>query len=96
MSFDSLPLHDAVLAAIHIDWHAARCEMRLRPVGLPPHLLVFEGFTHIALPRRESWGPSSSVNAFAQPQEGLFDIALQSGDTIRVEAAQWVFRLDGG
>jgi len=71
MTFNSLPLYDAVLAAIYISWEAARCDLRLRPVGLSSHFLVFEGFTNIELPRRESWGPSSSVNSLAQPHEGL-------------------------
>jgi len=94
MSFDSLPLHDATLAAICIDWDAARCDVRLRPVGLSSHLLVFEGFTHIELPRRQVWGPSSSINTVAQPREGLFDIELQSGDVIRIEAPHWTFRAE--
>lgn len=92
MTFDTLPLHDASLEAIYISWEAARCDLRLRPVGLPSHLLVFEGFTNIDLPRRESWGPSSSVNTLAQPREGLFEIELQSGDKIRVQASHWAFR----
>jgi hypothetical protein len=92
MTFNSLPLHDALLAFIYISWEAARCDLRLSPVGLPSHLLVFEGFTNIELPRRESWGSSSSINALAQPHEGLFEIELQSGDTIRIEASHWKFR----
>ncbi|GAB3367912.1 hypothetical protein GCM10027317_00760 [Massilia agri] len=92
VNFSSLPLHDASLAAIYISWEAARCDLRLRPVGLPSHLLVFEGFTNIELPRRESWGPSSSVNSLAQLHEVLFEIELQSGDTIRIEASHWTFR----
>jgi hypothetical protein len=92
MTFNSLPLHDALLAFIYIGWEAARCDLRLSPVGLPSHLLVFEGFTNIELPRRESWGPSSSVNALTQPHEGVFEIELQSGDTIRIEASHWIFR----
>lgn len=92
MTFNSLPLHDALLAAIYISWEAARCDLRLTPVGLPFHLLVFEGFTHIELPRRESWGPSSWVNSLAQPHDGQFEIELQSGDTIRIEASRWDFR----
>lgn len=94
MLFNYLPIHDAVLTAIYISWDAARCDLLLHPVGLPPHLLVFEDFTNIELPRRESWGPSSSVNASVQPRKGLFEIELQSGDTIRVEAPHWAFRPD--
>ena len=96
MTFNSLPLHDAVLAQIYISWEAARCDLHLCPVGLESHLLVFEGFTNIELPRRENWGPSSSILALAQPHRGLFEIELQSGDTIRVEASHWVFRPESG
>lgn len=92
MTFNSLPLHDASLEAIDIDWETARCDLRFRPVNLPAHRLVFEGFTNIQLPRRESWGSSSSVNSLVQPRDGSFEIELQSGDTIRIEASYWAFR----
>ena len=95
MHFTSLPLHDALLAFVDISWEAARCELRLRPIGMPTHRLRFEGFTHLEFPRRESWGPSSSVNTPAQPQEALFEIELQSGDIIRIEAPHWHFSAEG-
>jgi len=89
--FDTLPLHDAVLTSISVGWDAARCELRFRLVDRPSHVLVFEGFTNIELPRRESWGPSSSVNSARQPAYGVFEIELQSGDVIRIEAPRWTF-----
>jgi hypothetical protein len=92
MSFDTLPLHDAILATIYVSWESARCDLRFRPVGLQSHVLVFEGFTNIELPRRESWGPSASVNTVRQAESGLFELELQSGDTIRIEATHWSFR----
>lgn len=95
MRFQSLPLHDALLAFVYISWEAARCELRLSPVGLPEYLLVFERFTHIEFPRRESWGRSPSINSLAQPHEGLFEIELQSGDTIRIMASYWSFSPKG-
>jgi hypothetical protein len=95
MTFDSLPLHDALLADIYINWEAARCDLSFSPVGLSSHHLVFEGFTSIELPRHESWGRSSSVNSLAQPEEGAFEIELQSGDTIRIEASHWAFGPEG-
>jgi len=91
MNFTSLPLHEALLAFVYVSWEAARGDLRLRPVGLPVHLLVFEGFTHLEFPRREHWGPSSSINTLAQPQEGIFEIGLQSGDLIRIESPHWSF-----
>ena len=94
MLFNALPIHDATLSAICINWEAARCEIRLLPVGMAPQLLVFEGFTNIALPRRETWGPSSSVNTAMQQKDGQFEIELQSGDTICIEASHWAFHLE--
>jgi hypothetical protein len=90
MTFDALPLHDATLSAICINWHAARCEIQLLPVGRLPLVLVFEGFTNIELQRRETWGPSSSVNSVKE-RDGQFEIELQSGDTIRVAAPRRAF-----
>src|SRR5476649_2208289 len=91
MSFSALSIHDATLSAIYVDWKAARCDIRLLPVGLAPHLLVFEEFTNIELPRRESSGPSSSVHKSIEQKTGQFEIELQSGDTIRIEASNWTF-----
>lgn len=92
MRFDDLPLHDTLLAAICVSWEAARCELRVRPVDRLSHYLVFEGFSFIELPRRESWGSSSSINTAREMQGGMFEIELQSGDTIHIEARHWYFR----
>ena len=91
MSLDELPLHDAVLSAVHINWETARGELELRPVGSKPHSLVFEEFVSIELPRRETWGRSASVNAARQIGPGLFEIELQSGDILRIEAPRWTY-----
>lgn len=91
MQFESLPLHDALLADVYVSWDAALCDLRFCPVGLPDHLLLFEGFTHVELPRIERWGRSCSVDAVPQPLEGVFEVSLQSGDVIRIAARQWRF-----
>ena len=91
MSFTELPLHDAVLTAVHINWDAARCDLKLRPVGSKPHSLVFEGFVNVELPRRESWGRSASINSAKQLGPSLFEIELQSGDVLRIEAPRWTY-----
>ena len=91
MLFADLPLHDAVLSALHIVWETARCDLRLHPVGRDPHSLVFEGFTNIELPRRERWGRSASINSAKQLAQNLFEIELQSGDILRIEALRWTY-----
>ncbi|MES2510237.1 MAG: hypothetical protein V4625_09920 [Pseudomonadota bacterium] len=92
MTFGDLPLHDAVLSAIHISWQAARCDLIVQPVGTTEHVLAFEGFTVLEFPKEEPWGPSSSINVVREPQRGCFEIELQSGDVLKVQAQQWSYR----
>jgi len=92
MLFNNLPLHDAVLIATHVSWEAARCDFRVLPVGGNPHWLVFEGFTKIELPRNEPWGPSNSINGVRQLEPTSFEIELQSGDVLQINATHWSYR----
>lgn len=94
MIFDDLPVHDAVLSSLHVSYEAARCEVVLYPVGQPRHALVFEGFVALNLPRREPWGPSSSINVARQVQDQLFELELCSGDVLSFEATVWSYRID--
>src|SRR4051812_16000640 len=91
MEFIALPLHDAVLAAAHVSWEAARCDLRVYPLGIHAHWLVFEGFTALEFPRHAPWGPSVSINCVREPQPGTFEIELQSGDVLRIAAACWSY-----
>jgi len=92
MKFEALPVHDAVLSAIYISWEADRCDLRMHPVGTTAHLLVFEGFSALEFPKQEPWGPSSSINTLREPEQGKFEIELQSGDVLRVRALRWSYR----
>ena len=92
MTFGDLPLHDAVLSAIHISWESNRCDLRVQPVGTTSHVLVFEGFTALEFPKQEHWEPSPSIYVVREPQRGCFEIELQSGDVLRVQAPHWNYR----
>jgi hypothetical protein len=94
MTFGDLPLHDAVLSAIHISWHADRCDLRVQPVDATEHVLSFEGFTGLEFPTQEPWGPSTSINVVRESQRGSFEIELQSGDVLKVQAQQWSYRAE--
>ena|SRR5437667_12871034 len=94
MVFNSLSLHDACLSSAHISWEAARCSLRVYPVGLDAHWLDFEGFTLLELPRQEPWGPSVSINTVREPKPGCFEIELQSGDVLRIAAVSWSYRAE--
>ena len=94
MTFGDLPLHDALLSAIHISWEADRCDLKVHPVGATSHVLVFEGFTALDFPKQEPWGPSSSINVVREPQQGCYEIEMQSGDILRVQAPHWCYRAE--
>jgi hypothetical protein len=89
-SFTLLPLHDASLNSIRIDWPERLCVMALL-VFLRPGAdaqeceLRFTGVDNLVVPHRAPWGPSSYVNE--QRREGrVFVIEMQSGDELRIEA----------
>jgi len=95
-SFDALPLHDALLDSIQLDWEAKTCTMTLsvfltRGVRASPHRLHFTGVTRLSVPHEEPWGASVFVNT-ATHRDGTYRIEIQSGDTIEITAGQ--FALD--
>ena len=91
-TLEELALHDAVISSIHLSWEADRCDLVVWPVGRGSHVLSFEGFTNIQLPKREPWGRSASINSARQAQAGLYEIELQSGDVLSIEAPYWSWR----
>lgn len=91
MRFSDLPVHDATLCSIHVSYESRRCELELRLVGSDVHVLLFDGFSELRVPRREPWGSSCSVNAARQAAPQVYELELQSGDVVRVEAPSWKF-----
>ncbi|WP_431256915.1 hypothetical protein ACQ86G_19755 [Roseateles chitinivorans] len=89
MRFDELRLHDATLLSIEVDYGTGRCELLMHPVGEDRQILVFDGISALCLPRQAPWGRSSAINALRQPDPQAFEIELQSGDVLRIEAAGW-------
>lgn len=87
--FAELPLHDAVLGRVEMLWSEKLCRLHLLVFASPgepaaPHILEFNGVTLATLPRKEPWGPSSSI--MASKREGAYKIEMQSGDCLEVEA----------
>ena len=83
-------LHDATLVDIKVDWEDGTCLLNLRMQEHPSCALLFTGFSNIAVPRELNWGMSSSVLAVKQTNY-LYEVEMQSGDTIRVEALSCIF-----
>ena len=94
-NFEALPLHDAVLRLIEVNWESKQCRLRLTAFTTPssvaqPCVLTFDGVTFLSMPHNEPWGPSSSVNT-ASIANGRFRIEMQSGDAIELSATGFAF-----
>ncbi len=89
--FSTLPIHDATLQSFHFKWADGRCIFELDTVDAGVCELVFSGVTKLDVPRSMPWGPSFSVNSTRQVGVRSFEIELQSGDILKVQADGWQF-----
>ena len=94
-TFNALPLHDARVSDVVVDWEKKRCRFKLSVFTTPgrsakPHTLTFEGVTLLVMSHEEPWGPSSFVNSLSS-SNGHFKIEMQSGDIIEVRATTCAF-----
>lgn len=96
MSFDKLPLHDAVLKTIVVDWGSAEIILSvsafvIKGEAAVHYLLRFSSVTMFEGSRFNEWGASNSIlDAKASGTE--FTIQMQSGDVIKIKAASYVFQ----
>ena len=90
-SFDALKLHDATLKMIQLSWSEMECRLSLTTQQGNAEL-VFSGVTHVDAPSEQPWGPSASINS-QRVTSGAFEIEMQSGDLVRVSAADFHFSL---
>ena len=89
-SFASLPLHDAILKELHVDWSARTCVAEvnafvIRDKNAQPHKIVCQKVRKITVPHEEPWGPSVFINTVRQ-EEDCYIVEMQSGDEIRIIA----------
>ena len=88
---EALPLHDATLKAVRLAWAEGRCVLELSSSSAPSCELIFMGVSELHVPRRYPWGPSVSVNAVRKVNGNTFEVEIQSGDVLRIEASAWSF-----
>lgn len=86
---DSLPLHDATLREVRFAWAEGLCTLHVQTSCHGAQELVFSGVTELHLPRQQPWGPSVSINAARECGSNKFEVELQSGDVLRLQAASW-------
>jgi hypothetical protein len=79
-------LHDAVLIAMHLAWDDGTCVMMIRHTQLADCTLTFTGVSNLTLSRTQPWGPSQSINSASQRNRGQYEIEMQSGDCLNVDA----------
>jgi hypothetical protein len=89
--FATLSLHDATLKGLHLSWADGRCSLEFDTVEDGMRELVFSGVTEMHVPRTMPWGPSVSVNTTRQIGADLFEVNLQSGDVLKIQANGWQF-----
>ncbi|WP_411993651.1 hypothetical protein [Agarivorans sp. DSG3-1] len=99
MNFEKLPLHDALLDRIEIDWDNALVRLDFQAFievsepALPYHLL-FRVVTDFRCSRENEWGPSNSILE-AKAVDDEYHIKMQSGDSIFIKASGYEFQQSG-
>lgn len=81
-------LHDATLVAVRVNWADGSCIVEVDHGTLGVCLLTFSLMSHLTLPRKQDWGRSVSINTFSMPSSGRYEIEVQSGDVIIIEASE--------
>lgn len=79
-------LHDATLIAVHLVWPDGTCIMTVSHSQLSDCTLTFTGVSNLALPRTQPWGRSQSINSASERNKGQYEIEMQSGDLIKIDA----------
>ena len=89
--FDALPLHDAVLNRISLEW-----EQRLVSAEVAIYLdcskpavaalLSWSGVRAVRLPCAEPWGPSVFISKQYKSGPCTYALEMQSGDVLEIEA----------
>ena len=92
---DDIDFHDATLIAVSLTWDDGTCVLELQHGTLGKCVLTFSTVSHVTLPRMQSWGRSGSINSFSVPGKGKYEIEMQSGDIIRIEAMDLLVRTSG-
>jgi hypothetical protein len=84
--FEFPDLHDATLVGIDFAWQSGECTVTIGGHSAQ-WALTFFAVARLCLPRKQRWGPSQSINGMIETSKGRFEIAMQSGDVLRIHAA---------
>jgi len=95
--FSSLPLHDAILHELRLDWSRRVCVVDVSAfvqAGQPAiaRQIIWRGVSEVSIPHRSPWGESKFVNSARFDASGIYILEMQSGDEIRIFAERFEFR----
>ena len=92
---EDVDLHDATLIAIRLSWEDGTCIADIQHCILGRCALKFSAVSQLTLPRRQGWGRSVSINSFSMLSSGHYEIEMQSGDLIKIEATNMLLTTSG-
>jgi hypothetical protein len=89
-------MHDWTLRSILYEWEQARVTFSLQWREEDTMALVAEGVSDLHIPHLKQWGPSVSINEVRESCDGsigsrALEIEMQTGDVIKIEAADFAF-----
>ncbi|TCS36773.1 hypothetical protein BCF53_12247 [Reinekea marinisedimentorum] len=93
--FDDLPLHDGVIRYIDLSWSDFKIDILLSAFlrsgqNAKPCKLSFYGVANFEAPHKSPWGESASISN-AREVAGGFEVEMQSGDVLLIEAEGFDF-----
>ncbi|MET0356960.1 MAG: hypothetical protein ABW044_09285 [Cellvibrio sp.] len=96
MEFQTLPLHDATLISINYEWQlksvsivGERYNSSIQKIS--PFKILFTNVTLLSIPHSEEWGDSASILELATLNASGYQIQMQSGDLITIQAGNFSF-----
>jgi hypothetical protein len=84
-------MHDWTLQSVHYEWELSEATLMFL-THISSQRLVARDVRDLHVPRREEWGPSSSVNKVEESAEAgvrTLMVEMQSGDQITISAAEF-------
>lgn len=94
--FEKLPLHDAYIETIVINWEESSIEIRMYAFTVKakdalPHILKFTDAEDIHVPHKNPWGESVFINS-AEFKDQTYQLEMQSGDVIKIKSGGFSFK----
>jgi hypothetical protein len=95
--FADLPLHDASVHTMDLDWKAGVFRINLsvffdRTQDAKHSELIFWAVTGLEIPREAPWGHSIYVNSALFEPPNLYVLQMQSGDVLKIRAGAFQLR----